>query len=77
MPDFIEDYINGVRKCVGEIRKVAVEEAVETILDAYRRNRHIFILGNGGSAATASHFACDLAKGTVIEVRRRIESEGR
>jgi D-sedoheptulose 7-phosphate isomerase len=33
------------------------------LLDCYRRGGTVFILGNGGSAATASHFACDLAKG--------------
>jgi D-sedoheptulose 7-phosphate isomerase len=40
--------------------------AVELLLDCYRRGSTIFILGNGGSAATASHFACDLAKGTQV-----------
>jgi D-sedoheptulose 7-phosphate isomerase len=38
--------------------------AAELLLDCYHRGNTVFILGNGGSAATASHFACDLAKGT-------------
>lgn len=37
---------------------------VELLLDCRRRGSTVFIVGNGGSAATASHFACDLAKGT-------------
>jgi D-sedoheptulose 7-phosphate isomerase len=40
--------------------------AAELLLDCYRRGSTVFILGNGGSAATASHFACDLAKGTQV-----------
>lgn len=42
----------------------SMARAAEMLLDCYRRGGTIFIVGNGGSAATASHFACDLAKGT-------------
>jgi D-sedoheptulose 7-phosphate isomerase len=35
------------------------------LLDCYQRGSTLFVLGNGGSASTASHFACDLAKGTL------------
>lgn len=41
----------------------AVEEAVEAIKSAYEREATIYIFGNGGSAATASHFICDFNKG--------------
>ena len=44
-----------------------VARSAELLLDCHRGGRTIFVLGNGGSAATASHFACDLAKGTRIE----------
>ncbi len=39
-------------------------EVAEVLLDCRARSRTIFVLGNGGSAATASHLACDLGKGT-------------
>jgi D-sedoheptulose 7-phosphate isomerase len=41
-----------------------LESAVEVLLACHRRGGTVFVLGNGGSAATASHFVCDLAKGT-------------
>ena len=42
-------------------------EAVLRLLEgAYRNGHRIFIMGNGGSAATASHFALDLAKNTIM-----------
>ena len=44
-----------------------LERAANILLDAYRRDATIFIAGNGGSATTASHFACDLAKGARVE----------
>ena len=42
-------------------------EAADLLMDCHARGGHVFIAGNGGSAATASHFACDLAKGTRTE----------
>lgn len=45
------------------VDKVAL---VLAVLDAARMRRsRVYIFGNGGSAATASHFACDLTKGTI------------
>lgn len=42
-----------------------IEQIAEILLCAYEQQRTIFIFGNGGSAALASHFACDLGKGAV------------
>jgi D-sedoheptulose 7-phosphate isomerase len=48
---------------------------VLTILeDAYHQGRRIFIMGNGGSAATASHFALDLAKNTIMPGAPRVKA---
>lgn len=41
-----------------------IEKLIELILSQYEKNKMIFVIGNGGSAANASHFAQDLAKGT-------------
>ena len=38
--------------------------AADLLLDCRDRGATVFMFGNGGSAATASHIACDLAKGT-------------
>jgi D-sedoheptulose 7-phosphate isomerase len=50
----------------GELARVA-----DALMDCHRRGGTIFIAGNGGSAATASHFATDLTKGTRNERIRR------
>jgi D-sedoheptulose 7-phosphate isomerase len=47
----------------------AIASAASELLECQRRGGTIFVLGNGGSAATASHFACDLAKGTRSDGR--------
>src|SRR5947209_15800501 len=41
-----------------------MEQAADELYACHQRGATVFVLGNGGSAATASHFACDLAKGT-------------
>jgi D-sedoheptulose 7-phosphate isomerase len=43
-----------------------IERATEELLLRYERDQHIFLFGNGGSAALASHLACDLGKGTIV-----------
>jgi D-sedoheptulose 7-phosphate isomerase len=45
----------------------AVARAAQALLDCYGRGGTVFAVGNGGSAATASHFACDLAKNTRVD----------
>src|SRR5258706_4455400 len=42
--------------------------------EAYHNGHRIFILGNGGSAATASHFALDLAKNTIVPGAPRLKA---
>ncbi len=64
MRDEIERYW---RELAGVTRSMPfgmLARAAELLLACHQRGGTIFVLGNGGSAATASHFACDLAKGT-------------
>jgi D-sedoheptulose 7-phosphate isomerase len=46
--------------------------AIEVLFDTYARGKTIYTCGNGGSAANASHLACDLAKFTWVEGKRRL-----
>lgn len=55
------DYLSGVMK---SIDVAEIGRFIETLLDARERAATVFFIGNGGSAATASHFANDLAIGT-------------
>jgi D-sedoheptulose 7-phosphate isomerase len=64
MHDEIKRYWQELARMMQAMPFDTLTRAAELLLDCYRRGSTIFILGNGGSAATASHFACDLAKGT-------------
>lgn len=68
MQDFFSEYFSDIGKILGKISKKDIENITDIIHNAYLNERTIFILGNGGSATTASHFACDLGKGTLARV---------
>jgi D-sedoheptulose 7-phosphate isomerase len=48
-----------------------VGQVIEILAEARDQNRHIFVCGNGGSASTASHFACDMVKGASFNRESR------
>lgn len=71
---FAERYLEAAAKGLSEVRVASVERIAMRILDAHARGAQVFLAGNGGSAALASHFACDLAKsvlGRKIDRKRK------
>lgn len=71
MNKFINKYAEDIKTAIDGLDKIAIDNAINKIFQAYKDNKQIFIMGNGGSASTSSHFACDLGKGTVIEGKQR------
>ena len=65
---FIAVYLYEVKRCLDSLDLEKLELAIDMLMEAYRNDRKVFILGNGGSASTASHMACDLGKGTLQRV---------
>ena len=61
---FAAAYIKYLQSVLQKVDTAEIGRFIETLLDARRRGATIFFIGNGGSAATASHFANDLAFGT-------------
>lgn len=69
-------YLEDLVRSIDKIPLEKIEKIVETLRAAYKQGRHIFIMGNGGSAATASHFVCDLSKGTFVPGKKRFRVVG-
>jgi len=63
----VQDYITTVVKEIEQLPINQIENVVDTLQEARLSGRKVFIMGNGGSASTASHFVCDLAKNTRHE----------
>lgn len=49
------------------------EEIGKALLSAYNDEKHVFIMGNGGSGSTASHFACDINKGSCYDLDKKFK----
>ena len=62
--DYSKSYIDYLSTVLNNISLKDIEEFVEVLLEARERESSIFFIGNGGSAATASHFANDIGIGT-------------
>ena len=71
------DYLELHGRVLMQLRHSEIDQIGVELFRAYEEGRKVYFLGNGGSASLASHFACDLAKGTVCEAdrRRRFQAE--
>lgn len=71
MKEFLDQYRRELYGAVDTIDPAEFQKAVDLIARAYREDRQIFVMGNGGSAATANHFVCDFGKNAVQDPARR------
>lgn len=69
---FAREYIEQAQKILARVDPSEVARFVELIHDAWRRDATVYVCGNGGSASTAQHLACDLFKCTVVGDKRRL-----
>ena len=60
----IDQYLRQVSTAVDELDRDQIHRVAELLMLAWRTGASVYTLGNGGSAALASHMACDLAKNT-------------
>jgi D-sedoheptulose 7-phosphate isomerase len=63
MEKWVSEYIASQKSVYDSIPVDEVTKLIEKFRDVLRQDRKVFIFGNGGSAASASHFATDLGKG--------------
>lgn len=60
----IQNYISTLQQTITQLPQSLIAEVIQVLEDARIQGKQIFIMGNGGSASTATHFVCDLAKNT-------------
>src|SRR5919199_4438306 len=71
---YIDDYLAGMQKITQTISRPDIDAVIEALFEVYQRQNTIWICGNGGSASTASHFACDLTKATIAPGKPRVKA---
>ena len=73
LKSFTNTYLDDLRKLLDTFDADTFEKIVNQILLAYADENRIFIIGNGGSAATASHLACDINKGCCYDLDKKFQ----
>ncbi len=58
--DFLYDYLSRVRKAIDAVDPVQLHRLANAIMETVAKGGHVFFMGNGGSAATATHYVNDL-----------------
>lgn len=69
----ITAYFEKEKQIIDAISKDDINDLMNLLMDAQVNGKNIFIMGNGGSAATASHYVCDFNKGVSYGKEKRFK----
>jgi D-sedoheptulose 7-phosphate isomerase len=70
---FVDRYLRETAEIALAVDRDDLTRVIDVLWSAYAADKQIFTCGNGGSAANASHLACDIAKFTWVEGKRRFK----
>ena len=73
MTSFSLEYIDKLKEILDVFPHEGFERLVSAIMDAYDQEKQIFVMGNGGSGATASHWVCDVNKGCSLHKEKKFK----
>jgi D-sedoheptulose 7-phosphate isomerase len=62
-----------MKEIIDKLNVEKIDRIIELLFSAWEEGRTIFVMGNGGSASTATHFACDLSKCTIVDDKKRFK----
>lgn len=71
MQDHVDRYLDRLRAGIDGLPRERLNQLGEILFRAYRNDKQVLVMGNGGSSSTASHMAADLAKNTIGPNMRR------
>jgi D-sedoheptulose 7-phosphate isomerase len=70
----VDKYLIELEETLRQLSREQIWAVINVLMDAWRAGQQVFILGNGGSAATASHMANDLNKFTIVKGKPRFKA---
>ena len=71
---YIDGFLSQMTDALARVPVADIDAAIDLLFETWQQGRTVFIAGNGGSASTASHFACDLAKWTICDGQPRFRA---
>lgn len=69
----IELYFNKLKQTMDKISIEELNTLMNVLVDAKEKGKTIFLMGNGGSSATASHYVCDFNKGVSMNQKQKFK----
>jgi D-sedoheptulose 7-phosphate isomerase len=72
--DMVDSYLDEMERAVRSIDRQAVRAVVDCLFACWSRGGTTYLIGNGGSSATASHMMNDLMKCTIVEGQPRFRA---
>lgn len=69
----MNEYFSTMSETAQKIDLVEIDKAINALFRAWQFKNQVFIVGNGGSASTATHFCCDLSKTTIVDGKNRFK----
>lgn len=73
MKNQIIDYLEDLKNIINSFPVGELDEIINVIIKTHDAGKKFFVMGNGGSAATASHITCDINKGVGYRLNKRIK----
>lgn len=72
--EFIEQYFFEMNEVVEKTSKEDLSKAIDVLFEAWKNGGKVYTMGNGGSASTATHFAADLSKTSIVPGKKRFKA---
>jgi D-sedoheptulose 7-phosphate isomerase len=73
MNDYIVEYLNSITSQIKDLEIENISKVISSVKEAHEKDKRIFVFGNGGSAATANHFAADFGKNAIKDDDNRFK----
>jgi D-sedoheptulose 7-phosphate isomerase len=71
---FIKEYLDELDSVTKRVSQKDIQSVMLLLFEAWKGGKQVFVAGNGGSASTATHFTCDLAKYCAVEGKTRFKA---
>jgi len=69
-----DEYLTESQDILRKLDRGAIDRAINILFEAWKNDNQVFVAGNGGSASTSTHFACDLNKWVSDEAERKFRA---
>lgn len=71
---YIDGFFSEAKNVIDRMPREDIDKVIEIIYGAWKDGSTVFLIGNGGSASTATHMAADLAKTMNVDGKKRLRA---